>query len=352
MMRYKLLGQTGLRVSELCLGTMTFGQEWGFGATDEVSKAMFDAFVEAGGNFIDTANTYCNGTSERLLGAFVASDRHRFVIGSKYALSTCHDDPNAGGNTRKSMVLAVEQSLRRLGTDYLDVYWMHAWDAVTPVDEVMRGLDDLVRAGKILYAGVSNTPAWVVSQANTLAQLRGWSRFVGLQVEYNLLERTAERELIPMAQAHGLSLLAWSPLAGGVLSGTYLLAGDEVHIGATLRGAQHNGERLTRESMHLVSVLVRLASELERPPSQVALNWLRQSKVQPIPIVAGRTLEQMQQNLGCLDFEIDPDRLAQLDAASGISLGFPQRFLAYEPLRHALYGAKRHLFDPPLQGHP
>jgi len=351
-MKYRVLGRSGLKVSELCLGAMTFGEDWGFGASREESRKQFDVFAEAGGNFIDTANVYCNGTSEQLLGRFIGPARQQYVISSKYSLSTCHADPNGGGNTRKSMTRAVEQSLRRLATDCIDVYWLHAWDAVTPIDEVMRGLDDLLRAGKILYAGVSNTPAWVVAQANTLAEWRGWSRFVGLQVEYNLIERSVERELLPMAQAHGMSVLAWSPLAGGVLTGKYVLDGDSIHIDDTRRGAEHNGERLTRESMHAASVLAQVAAELERPPAQVALNWLRQRASEPIPIVAGRTLEQFRQNLGCVDFEIDPARLARLDAASSISPGFPQRFLACEPLRHAMFGARRHLFDMPREARP
>lgn len=341
MMRYRLLGESGLRVSELCLGTMTFGEEWKFGASPEVSRAMFDAFCEAGGNFIDTANTYTFGSSERLVGEFIAGERDYFVVSSKYSLSTRGDDPNAGGNQRKNMRQAVEHSLRQLKTDFIDLYWLHAWDALTPVEEVMRGLDDLVRTGKILYVGVSNTPAWVVAQANTLAEMRGWTRFVGLQAEYNLLERTAERELLPMAKALGIGVLAWAPLAGGVLSGKYVLKGDVIHLDDSLRGAPLNGERLTREAMQIVAALVEVASELGRPPAQVALNWLRQSPSAAIPIVAGRTLAQMTQNLGCLAFTIDQPLIDRLDAATDISLGFPQRFLASEPLRHALFGAHR-----------
>lgn len=343
-MRYRLLGQTGLRVSELCLGTMTFGEDWQFGASKEVSRAMFDAFCEAGGNFIDTANTYTFGTSERLVGEFIAAERNYFVVSSKYSLSLRPEDPNAGGNHRKNMLQAVEHSLRQLNTEFIDVYWMHAWDSVTPVEEVMRGLEDLVRSGKVLYVGVSNAPAWIISQANTLAELRGWTRFVGLQAEYNLLERTAERDLWPMARAHGIGILAWAPLAGGVLSGKYVLKGDEIHLDDTLRGALLNGERLTSDSMRIVAAVAEVAAELGRPPAQVALNWLRQSPSAPIPIVAGRTLAQIRQNIGCLEFTIDPELMDRLDAASHIELGFPHQFLAYEPLRQALFGAKRDLF--------
>jgi aryl-alcohol dehydrogenase-like predicted oxidoreductase len=220
-MRYKLLGKSGLRVSELCLGTMTFGEVWGWGASQSESHKIFDGFVEAGGNFLDTANNYTDGTSERYVGECIASDREHFVVATKYTLSMRKDDPNASGNQRKNMVQALEASLKRLNTNYIDLYWVHAWDFLTPVEEVMRGLDDLVRAGKVLYVGISDTPAWVVAQANTLAVWRGWTPFVGVQIEYSLLQREPERDLLPMAQAFDLAVLAWSPLAGGLLSGKY-----------------------------------------------------------------------------------------------------------------------------------
>ena len=208
-MRYKLLGKSGLRVSELALGTMTFGEDWGFGASKEESKKIFDAFVEAGGNFIDTAVNYTNGTSEEYLGEFIQGKREQFVIATKYSLTTRPNDPNGGGNHPKNLVQSVEASLRKLKTDYIDVLWLHAWDFMTPVEEVMRGLDDLVRSGKVLYIGVSDTPAWIVSQANTLASLRGWTPFIGLQVEYSLMQRAPERDLLPMAKALDIGVTAW-----------------------------------------------------------------------------------------------------------------------------------------------
>src|ERR1700677_2979038 len=214
-MRYKLLGNSGLRVSELCLGTMTFGEDWGWGSSKEESRKVYDAFLEAGGNFIDTANVYTNGTSERLLGEFMAGHRDRGVLASKYSNAVPGNDPNAAGNQRKSMMQAVEASLKRLKCDYIDLYWLHIWDQITPIEEVMRAFDDLVRQGKILYAGVSDMPAWVIAKANTLADLQGWTPFVGLQIEYSLIERTPERELLPMAADLGLGVTAWSPLAGG-----------------------------------------------------------------------------------------------------------------------------------------
>ena len=202
-MRYRLLGNSGLRVSELCLGTMTFGEDWGWGSSKDESRQILDAFLEAGGNFIDTANMYTNGSSEKLLGEFLEGRRDAAVLATKYTNAMPGTDPNAAGNHRKNMMQAVEASLKRLRTDYIDLYWLHIWDRITPLDEVMRGFDDLVRQGKILYAGVSDMAAWAVARANTLAELRGWTPFIGLQIEYSLLERTVERELIPMAKAHG-----------------------------------------------------------------------------------------------------------------------------------------------------
>ena len=220
-MRYRLLGHSGLRVSELCLGTMTFGDDWGWGASPRESRRIFEAYTAAGGNFIDTADLYTNGTSEKLIGELVAGDRERLVLATKYTNSAPGTDPNAAGNHRKNMVQSLEASLKRLKVDYIDIYWLHAWDFTTPVEEIMRAFDDLIRAGKILYIGVSDTPAWIVSRANTMAALRGWSRFIALQVEYSLVERTSERELIPMARALGMDITAWSPLASGLLTGKY-----------------------------------------------------------------------------------------------------------------------------------
>src|ERR1700720_1304422 len=218
-MRYKLLGNSGLRVSELCLGTMTFGEDWGWGASKEESRKVYDAFLEAGGNFIDTANVYTNDTSESLLGEFMKGHRERIVLATKYTNAAPGTDPNAAGNQRKSMVQALEASLKRLRTDYIDLYWLHIWDQITPIEEVMRAFDDLVRQGKILYAGGSDMPAWVVAKANTLADLRGWTPFVGLQIEYSLIERSPEGELLPRATDLGLGVTAWSPLAGGLFTG-------------------------------------------------------------------------------------------------------------------------------------
>jgi aryl-alcohol dehydrogenase-like predicted oxidoreductase len=221
-MNYHLLGRSGLRVSELCLGAMTFGEDWGWGASKDESRRIYEAFREAGGNFVDTANVYTGGNSETFVGEFIAGHREEIVLATKYTNARpvgATTDPNASGNQRKNMIQAVEASLKRLGTDYIDLYWMHIWDALTPVEEVMRAFDDLVRAGKVLYVGISDAPAWLVAKSNTLADLRGWTAYVGLQIEYSLLERTVERELLPMATDFGLSVVAWSPLRNGILTG-------------------------------------------------------------------------------------------------------------------------------------
>lgn len=223
-MRYKILGKSGLRVSELCLGTMTFGEDWGAflrGASKEDSKEIFDLFVEAGGNFIDTANNYQNGTSEKYVGELIASEREKFVLATKYTLTTNPNDPNASGSHRKNLLQSVNASLKRLNTAYIDMLWVHAWDYMTPIEELMRSLDDLIRSGKVLYVGMSDAPAWVVAQANTMSELQGWSPFIGLQIMYSLMERSPERDLLPMARNLDIGVTAWSPLGGGVLSGKY-----------------------------------------------------------------------------------------------------------------------------------
>ena len=268
-MRYKLLGKSGLRVSELCLGTMTFGdvwRDWGLATSKEESRKIFDGFAAAGGNFIDTANKYNEGGSESLLGEFLESDRDHFVVATKYTLFTREGDPNACGNHRKNMARSLEASLKRLKTDYLDLYWVHAWDFMTTVEEVMRGLDDMVRAGKVLYVGISDTPAWIVAQANTLAQFHGWSPFVGLQIEYSLAQRDPERDLLPMARALDLGVTAWGPLAGGILSGKYSKTRSQPD------DARYGGESNPPDErkLRVGETVTKLAEETGHPPSQVA----------------------------------------------------------------------------------
>jgi len=328
-MKYKLLGKSGLRVSELCLGTMTFGDDWGWGAPKEESRKMFDAFAEgAGGNFIDTACNYTNGTSEKFIGEFIKGDRDHFVIATKYTLSERATDPNFGGNHRKNMLRSVEGSLQRLGTDHIDLLYLHMWDGMTPVEEVMRALDDLVRAGKILYAGISDTPAWVVSQANTLAELRGWSRFVAYQGEYSLASRAPERDILPMTQAMDMSFLAWGILEGGELTGKYNSPSDEPK-----RSKDTNARIKT-----IASVLMEIAKEIGCTPSQVAVNWARQRPYRMIPIVGARSEKQLKDNLGCLEFELTNEQVNRLNEASPIDLGFPHSFLGSDHVHGLIFG--------------
>lgn len=338
-MRYKLLGRSGLRVSELALGTMTFGEEWGWGASKAESKKIFDAFTKAGGNFIDTANRYTEGTSERYVGEFVARDREHFVLATKFSLWTRRDDPNFCGNHRKNMVQALEASLKRLKTEYVDLYWLHAWDFTTPVEEVMRALDDLVRAGKVLYVGISDTPAWIVSCANTLASLRGWTPFVGLQIRYSLADRAAERDLLPMARALDLAVTPWGILGSGVLSGKF-------NSGKAPKGARaaQTGQ-VSPKTLKLAQAVAEVAKEAGCTPSQAAIGWLRQRPGVIIPILGARTLAQLKDNVGALDYALSPGQMEKLDEASAIELGFPHEFLSQEFTRDILFGGTQSLID-------
>jgi aryl-alcohol dehydrogenase-like predicted oxidoreductase len=343
-MRYKLLGRSGLRVSELCLGAMTFGEEWGWGASMEESRRIFEAYAEAGGNFIDTANYYTNGTSERFVGEFAASERERFVIATKYSLSMRPDDPNAGGNHRKNLVQSLEASLDRLRTDYVDLYWVHAWDPMTPVDELMRALDDAVRAGKVLYAGISDTPAWAVALANTLADLKGWTPFVGLQIPYSLIERTPERDLLPMAEALDLAVTPWGTLGGGVLTGKYKAGQARPRDTRFSTAAQWGDAFITERNLRIAVETASVAGENGCSPSQVAIAWVRQrQRGVSIPIIGATKVSQLKDNLGALEVRLTPEQLKRLDDASAIELGFPLDFLG--GARHILYGKTFPLID-------
>jgi aryl-alcohol dehydrogenase-like predicted oxidoreductase len=325
-MDYLLFGRSGLRVSELCLGTMTFGEEWGFGSSKEESKSVFETFVEAGGNFLDTANKYTEGTSERLLGEFVGVERERYVIATKYTLSMVPDDPNAGGNHRKNLFQSVEHSLRRLGTEYIDLLWVHAWDFFTSPEEILRGLDDLVRMGKVFYVGISDAPAWRVSQMNAIADLRGWTPFCGLQIRYSLIDRTAERDLLPMARALDLAVTPWGALGGGVLSGKY----QDGLEGADTARQEMVAEQLTERNLRIAGVVGEVAKELGTTSSRVALAWVReqQAKAQIVPILGARKKSQLEDNLASRTLELDEQSKAKLEEASRIELGFPHEFLA------------------------
>ncbi len=319
-MRYKLLGKSGLRVSELALGTMTFGEAWGWGASPEECKRMFDRYAEAGGNYIDTSVNYTDGEAETIVGDLISADRDHFVVATKYTLTRRDStDPNSGGNSRKNMRQSVERSLKRLKTDVIDLLYLHVWDYTTPVEEVLRGMDDLVRMGKVNYIAISDSPAFIVAEANTRSELRGWSRFVGLQLRYSLANREIERELLPLARHWDMAVMPFSLLGAGVLTGKY--------TEDTNQPTRFNREQMQiQERTHRIIDAVREAAEAAgRSRAQVAINWVRQQqqKALMIPIIGARTLAQLEDNLGALDWELSDDQLQRLDDASQIELGFP-----------------------------
>jgi len=344
-MRYKLLGKSGLRVSELCLGAGTFGTNWGtIGSDKEESRKILDAFVEAGGNFLDTSNRYQEGQSEEFVGDLIASNRDYFVVGSKYTLYDLYgnlDDPNGSGSHRKNLVRSVEGSLKRLKTDYIDLLYVHIWDPLTPIEEVMRALDDLVRAGKILYIGCSNLPSWIISRANTIAEFRGWTSFVANEIEYNIVERTAEREQIPMCQALDLAVTCWSPLSGGIVTGKYNKGNLDNSMPHRMQDIidpdkQQYFLSVEQRNLKIIEKVNQLAEEIDRPTVQVSLNWLRQKPGVTIPIFSARTVEQAKEDLGCLDWSLTPEQMQRLDEASEVALtspivkwGYPNDFLEY-----------------------
>ncbi|MFO0760611.1 MAG: aldo/keto reductase [Byssovorax sp.] len=340
-MRYKLLGKSGLRVSELALGTMTFGEDWGFGASREESKKQLDAFLAEGGNFIDSAVNYTNGSSEKIVGELIASERARLVVATKYSLNIRPGDPNAGGNQRKNMVQSVETSLKRLGTDYIDLYWVHYHDAFTPIEETMRALDDLVRAGKVLYVGISDAPAWIVSQANTMAELRGWSRFVGLQVQWSLIERAVERDLVPMAKAFDLGITPWGVLGAGLLTGKY--ASGKAPEDTKRTGWTAN--RMNEKNLAIAAEVDKIAAELGATSAQVAIAWVRGKAPCVVPILGARTAAQLTEQLGAVKVTLSAEQRARLDELSAIPLGFPHEFLASESIRNIAYGGTFGLLD-------
>lgn len=321
------LGRSGLHVSPLCLGTMTFGEEWGWGSPVEESVKILDTYLDRGGNFIDTANIYTKGHSEKIIGDHLGrhpAKRDRVVIATKFFGNLYRGDPNAGGANRKSLMAACENSLRRLQTDYIDLYWMHAWDPLTPIEETLRGLDDLVRSGKVRYIGFSDTPAWKCAEAQTVAHFRGWAPLIALQVEYSLIERTVEGDLVPMAREMGLGMTPWSPLKSGVLSGKYRRGGvTEADRGERVTAA------LTDKTYNIVEALVEIAEELGSTVSRIALAWLLTRPGVVSPIIGARTLAQLDDNLGAHDVKLTPEMVAKLNGLSEPVLSFPARFLEY-----------------------
>ncbi|GAB7044732.1 MULTISPECIES: aldo/keto reductase [Catenuloplanes] len=331
-MRYQILGRSGVRVSEVALGTLTFGEDWGFGVDRTTSARLLDVYAEAGGNFIDTANFYTDGDSERIVGELLRGRRDQFVLATKFTVETRTGDPNSAGNHRKSLTGSLEASLRRLGTDHIDLLWVHARDTLTPVPELMRVLDDQVRLGKVGHVGVSNWPAWEIAQANTLAELRDWSPFVGLQTRYNLLERSVERELIPMANGLGIPVFAWGALAEGRLTGKYLDGGQGRLT--TIEPEEHSKVG----SDEVVREVVKIAEEGGWTPAQVALAWLIARPGVVVPILGATRESQLADNLGATAVRLDDAQLARLDDASRPVLGFPQDMLRQEVTIAKVYG--------------
>ncbi|MGD0546012.1 MAG: aldo/keto reductase [Candidatus Acidiferrales bacterium] len=331
--QYVTLGRSGLRVSPLALGTMTFGTEWGWGSEPAVARQVFDGYIEQGGNFIDTADGYTNGKSEELLGHFVAERglRERLVLATKFTFNADPANPNAGGNGRKNIYRALEGSLRRLKTDYIDLYWMHVWDMVTPVEEVLSTMNDLVRAGKIRHFGFSDVPAWYVARAQTLAEKEGTERLVALQLEYSLIERNIEREHVPVAQELGIGICPWSPLAGGFLSGKYRREGNTGRGEGRLDAAKFSqlADRFTEHNWRVLDALLDVAKQLNKKPVQVALNWVATQPGITSTIIGASSTEQLRDNLGAIEFTIPSELRKRLDDASAIELFHPYTF--FEP---------------------
>ena len=334
--RYITLGRSGLRVSPLCLGAMTFGEDLGWGSSVEESQKILDRYIDLGGNFIDTANFYTKSHSEKIIGDHIgrrSERRDRLVIATKFSGNLYPGDPNGGGSGRKSIVAACENSLRRLQTDYIDLYWLHNWDVHTPIEETMSALDDLVRAGKVRYLGVSDTPAWKVAQANLIAQFRGWSAFIGLQIEYSLLERTVEQELVPMARELGLGITPWSPLKGGVLSGKYTRrnAGQE-------QGGRADNERFkavfTERTYSLLDELENIAQTHGSTVARVALAWVQAQPGVTSTIIGARRLAQLEDNVQALEIRLTADELGRLDALTRFPLSFPHGMIPAFPGIH------------------
>lgn len=340
-MRYKLFGNhTGLRVSEFALGTGNFGTGWGYGSTPDIARPIFDAYAEAGGNFIDTADSYQFGQSETIVGEFIAPERDNFVLATKYSHgASANSGPLVVGNSRKSMIQAVEASLKRLKTDRIDLLWVHMSDEMTPIEEIVRGLDDLVRSGKVIYSGFSNFPAWRIASGATIASLRGWTPIAGLQTEYSLVERSAERDLLPMARGFGLGVVGWSPLGGGLLTGKYRRGevGRATGLGAVI---QHED---SEQRTAIIDEVLAIAAETGASPSQVGIAWVAARGV--MPIIGPKTLEQLRDNMGAIALSLGDEHVERLNRVSAISLGAPHELLADVRTRQRLAGGKLELLD-------
>jgi aryl-alcohol dehydrogenase-like predicted oxidoreductase len=331
---YVTLGRSGLRVSPFCLGTMTFGEDLGWGTSVEESQRILDRYIELGGNFLDTANFYTKSHSEKIIGDHlgrVPSRRERLVIATKFSGNLYPGDPNGGGSGRKSIIDACEQSLRRLQTDYIDLYWLHNWDIHTPMEETMAALETLVQAGKVRYLGVSDTPAWKIVEANLIARFRGWSAFIGLQIEYSLLERSVEQELVPMALEFGLGITPWSPLKSGALSGKYtrknagqLKADRGVFIDSFL----------SERTYAIVDELDKMAAAHDSTPARIALAWVQGRPGVTSTIIGARRLAQLEDNVKALEVILTPEERARLDGLTQPKFGFPQSMQPVFPSIH------------------
>jgi aryl-alcohol dehydrogenase-like predicted oxidoreductase len=317
---YRLLGRTGLRVSPLCLGAMTFGNTEGWGADEAESRRILDRYVDAGGNFVDTANVYTGGQSEEMLGQFLSasSSRDRIALATKFSITTRPGDPNAGGNGRKNIYQSIDASLRRLKTDYIDLYWLHYWDTLTPIEEVVDTLDDLVRCGKVRYIGFSDVPAWYMARAQTYAELRGKARVAAMQLEYSLLDRNIENEHVVAAQELGVGICPWGPLGSGLLTGKYRRGQDrEANAGkGRIATDARYGRQLTDRNFDIVEALVGIAEEIGRSPSQVALNWITHRPGVAATVIGATSQRQLEENLLALDFTIPAELAARLEQAS------------------------------------
>lgn len=338
-MKYKLLGRSGLRISELALGAMTFGLRHDFGASRDDSFQVLKTFADAGGNFIDTADRYQDGESEELLAEWMGPRRHEYVIATKFSHAPGRqNDPNFRGNNRKAIMQSVEASLRRLNTDHIDLYWMHSWDGVTPAEEVMHALDDLVRQGKVLYLGLSDTPAWVISRSQMMAELRGWATLAAVQLPYSLLTRDAERELLPMARQLGLSVTPWGVLANGLLSGKYRREGN---MEGRLTRPPFQGRGMTDRNFDVVDKVMEIARARGVTASQLSLAWLRSRGDNIIPILGARTADQLKDNLACLSLDLSAEDLKTLTDLMPCQLGFPADFLTSPTIENLLFGETR-----------
>jgi aryl-alcohol dehydrogenase-like predicted oxidoreductase len=346
-MKYKILGKSGLRVSELCFGTMTFGMEWGYGADKSESRKLFTSFCEAGGNFFDTANRYTEGSSELWLGEFVRENRCRdeVVLATKYSLFTGAGKINDGGNHRKNLVQSVEGSLKRMGTEYIDILYIHAWDFTVDEEELMRNLNYLLADGKVLHIAISDSPAWKAARCNSIAAFRGWQPFTAFQAEYSLITRDVERDIIPLCEADAMPLLAWGALGGGALTGKYL--GKTPESGRV----KPDSKRRNEKSVAIAEVVQRIAKQKEIPAPAVALRWLMQGKVPVIPIIGARNADQLSQNMHATSIELSVEEMETLNAVSSLELGWPHDFLRSEQVMHVLHGGLAESIDLQLPTH-